>query len=117
MVMVRLYSDFIMYKTWASNSPRVYTKKLVFSGKYLSVMFLEELSEETCYQSNPKEANLCHCKKQTYHHSQDSLLWGFLPPIPFRNPIVITFKLLCRISESLEHLLKVHERMPYIVKT
>ena len=60
----------------------------MFSGKYLSVMFFEEISEETRYQLNPKEANLRHRKKRTYHRSQENLLGGFLPPIPFGNSIV-----------------------------
>ena len=69
MVMAQLYSDFIMYKTWASNSPCVYTWKLVFSSKYLSAMFLKEPYEEIRYKSNPidSEANL-------HHHMQEANL-------------------------------------------
>ena len=35
------------------------------SGKYLSEMFLEKLSEEVCSKLNLKEANLRHHEKQT----------------------------------------------------
>ena len=63
MVMVRLYSNFVMYKPWASKSPCVCTWKLVFSGKYLFVMFLEDLSKEARYQSNQKEGNLRYHEK------------------------------------------------------
>ena len=62
----------------------------MFSGKYLSVMFLEEHSEETCYINQTREKPIFAIARSELIivAEKASLLWGFLPPIFFGNSIV-----------------------------